>query len=164
MTEAEFKVGQVVCLRATRRTPAASRTVAYKVLRLLPLRGADRSYVIKTILEREERIADHDELVLLSALWRSSISPLLEKDNVMTDDRIEAFGDDIHVLRGPGDGWRVRQGDEFVSSANYRLRAHAMAFARAFAFSSHADMIVHGRGGLRTRHAHASLSYPTTLD
>ncbi len=68
MREAEFKVGQLVCLRDTERNRAAGRTIAYKVLRLMPMQGRDRSYGVKSILEREERFVDHNELVLSSAL------------------------------------------------------------------------------------------------
>lgn len=82
----------------------------------------------------------------------------------MTNVFIEASGNDIHVMRGPGEAWLVARGGRVVASANYRLRAHAVAFARAFAFNAHADMIVHDSGGHTTRHARASLSYPTALD
>jgi hypothetical protein len=74
MTETEFKVGQLVCLRHTDRDRAAGRTVAYKILRLLPMRGSDRSYGVKTILEPEERLVDHSELVLPSALSSAGAS------------------------------------------------------------------------------------------
>jgi hypothetical protein len=82
----------------------------------------------------------------------------------MTNDRIPTSGRDIHVVRGPGEAWMVAQGGQFLATTNYRLRAHAMAFARAVAHSVHADMIVHDRGGRSTRHTQASLSYPTSLD
>ena len=82
----------------------------------------------------------------------------------MTNDHIAATGRDIHVLRGPDEAWMVAQSGQFLASTNYRRRAHAMAFARAVAYSVHADMIVHDLGGRSTRHARASLSYPTSLD
>jgi hypothetical protein len=82
----------------------------------------------------------------------------------MTNNRITISGRDIHVMRGPGKAWIVAHGGQFLVSANYRLRAHAVAFARAVAFGAHADMIVHDLGGRSTRHTRASLSYPTSLD
>jgi hypothetical protein len=78
--------------------------------------------------------------------------------------RREPSESEIHVLRGAGETWLVKHGEAPVAFASYRLRSHAMAFARAVAFSSNADMIVHDLCGLRTRHARASLSYPTSLD
>ncbi|MBX9863185.1 MAG: DUF2188 domain-containing protein [Hyphomicrobium sp.] len=82
----------------------------------------------------------------------------------MTHDHVEASVREIHVVHGPGESWRVREGGQILASSSYRLRAHAMAFARAVAFQVHADMIVHDRSGGRTRHGRASLSYPTSLD
>lgn len=82
----------------------------------------------------------------------------------MTQHDATTSGIDIHVMRGPGEAWRVAQGEHLLASANFRFRAHAMAFARAVAFSSHADMIVHELGGDSTRYRRASLSYPISLD
>lgn len=82
----------------------------------------------------------------------------------MTNDRITISGRDIHVVHGPGNAWMVAQGGQLLASANYRLRAHAVAFARAVAYGAHADMIVHEQSGRITRHTRASLSYPTSLD
>lgn len=82
----------------------------------------------------------------------------------MTDNHLETSRSDIHVLRGSGETWLIKQGEASAAIASYRRRSHAMAFARAFAHSSHSDMIVHGLCGLRTRHGRASLSYPTSLD
>ncbi len=79
MTGPEFKVGQVVCLRAADGDAAAGRAVAYKILRLLPRRGRAQSYGVKTILEPDERFADHDELVLLSARGGSSVTSLPDR-------------------------------------------------------------------------------------
>lgn len=82
----------------------------------------------------------------------------------MTHDHVEASVRDIHVVHGPGEAWVVKRGGQIFASSSYRLRAHAMAFARAVAFGAHADMIVHDRSGIRTRYGRASLSYPTSLD
>lgn len=87
------------------------------------------------------------------------------KDNVMTSFRIgRPDGRDIHVVRGPNQSWLVKQGEKRLSAPSYRICAHAMAFARAAAHGSHADMIVHETGGRETRYVRASLSYPRSLD
>jgi hypothetical protein len=82
----------------------------------------------------------------------------------MTQHDIRTSGIDIHVKPGAGGAWRVAKGEQLFASANYRFRAHAMAFARAVASGSHADMIVHDRFGHITRYQRASLSYPVSLD
>jgi hypothetical protein len=79
MTAAKFKVGQMVCLKAAVRDAAAGKAVGYKILRLLHQQGRDWSYLVKTILERDARFAEQDELMLLSALWSSSVTTLPEK-------------------------------------------------------------------------------------
>ncbi|MDQ8698234.1 DUF2188 domain-containing protein [Hyphomicrobium sp. LHD-15] len=73
-------------------------------------------------------------------------------------------GRDIHVVRGPNGSWLVKQGVNRLSAPSYRIRAHAVAFARAAAHGSRSDMIVHDISGLQTRYSHASLSYPSALD
>jgi len=82
----------------------------------------------------------------------------------MTSFRIGTTGRDIHVVRGPDENWLVKQGTILLASASYRVRAHAMAFARAVAYGAHADMIVHDLSGATTLHTRASLSYPVVLD
>lgn len=74
-----FKVGQVVCFVGMTRDSAAARFVAYKILRLRPRHGRGPSYCVKTILEHDERFADHEELVLLSTLWNSSVTAFPER-------------------------------------------------------------------------------------
>jgi hypothetical protein len=82
----------------------------------------------------------------------------------MTQHNIRTSDIDIHVKRGPGGAWKVAKGEHLLASANYRLRAHAIAFARAVAYRAHADMVVHDLGGRTTRYQRASLSYPVSLD
>jgi hypothetical protein len=81
----------------------------------------------------------------------------------MTSFPIGTAGRDIHVVRGADEAWLVKRGKMPLSSS-YRVRAHAMAFARAVAYSARADMIVHDLSGAKTRHTRASLSYPVSLD
>ena len=82
----------------------------------------------------------------------------------MAFDRTATSASDVHVVRGPGQLWTVAQDGQIATSAKYRLRGHAVAFARAVAFAAHSDMIVHEPTGCSTRHLRASLSYPTSLD
>jgi hypothetical protein len=70
----EFKVGQVVCLLGMPHDPATASVVRYKILRLRHRDGRYPSYCVKTILEAEERFADHEELILFSKLWSSSVT------------------------------------------------------------------------------------------
>jgi hypothetical protein len=82
----------------------------------------------------------------------------------MTSKRITTSDCDIHVWRGPGETWMVAQGERPLASAHYRLQAHAVAFARAFALSAHSELVIHDPGGRSRRLPRASLSYPTRLD
>ena len=81
----------------------------------------------------------------------------------MRTNRITSFRD-VHVIRGHGQRWTVAQEGQIATAANYRLRSHAVAFARAFAFAAHADVIVHELAGHSTRYTRTSLGYPTLLD
>lgn len=63
-----------------------------------------------------------------------------------------------------GDGrWRVAEtgADELET---FRLKAHALAFARAVALSRGVDLFVAGRNGGGVRQGRHTLTYPTTLD
>lgn len=71
---------------------------------------------------------------------------------------------DIHVKRSKRELWEVIQGNTATILASYRLKGHAMALARAVAFNGRVEMIVHDIDGGTTRHARASLTYPTLLE
>jgi hypothetical protein len=61
LTNAKFKVGQLVDFRPVRASlPASSRE--YKILRLLPREGIEQEYRIKSVTEIFERIAKESEL------------------------------------------------------------------------------------------------------
>ena len=70
----------------------------------------------------------------------------------------------IHVGFEKEMAWLVTRGNERAAIGTYRVRAHAMAFARAVAYSCHVEVVVHERNGQVAHHARASLSYPTSLD
>ncbi len=70
---------------------------------------------------------------------------------------------DIHVSRDRGSAWLVTERGRRSEMARYRMREHAMAFARAVAYGRRAEMIVHEIDGRVVRHARTSLTYPTLL-
>jgi hypothetical protein len=70
---------------------------------------------------------------------------------------------DIHVGQGENKAWLVQQG-QLPNLASCRLKDHAIAFARAVAFSRRVEMIVHEINGRALRHARPSLTYPVRLD
>jgi hypothetical protein len=70
---------------------------------------------------------------------------------------------DIHVGRSENKYWLVTRGGQRTELGSYRLKDHAMAFARAVAFNLHVEMIVHELYGHNTRHHRASLTCPTSL-
>lgn len=71
---------------------------------------------------------------------------------------------DVYVERAVCGAWLVTRRGERAPFATCRLRLHALAFARAMAFSLRVEMIVRDVGGGLTRHRRASLTYPTFLD
>jgi hypothetical protein len=70
----------------------------------------------------------------------------------------------VHVRRGEDEAWLVKKSYHVHALASYRLKSHALAYARALAFSCRVDMIVHDLDDRTTRHDRASLTYPTRLD
>ncbi|HEX2839650.1 hypothetical protein [Hyphomicrobium sp.] len=53
----------MVCLKDAISHPVVGRVTSYKILALLPRHGRRWLYRVKTILEREARVAEQDELV-----------------------------------------------------------------------------------------------------
>jgi hypothetical protein len=191
MASHKFRVGQVVDFNPSQVGVTASAR-EYKILRLLPHEGSERLYAIKTIVEPLERVGkesglahgtcgDAQRSVLKYGERRTLFAPLSssaletryddgfgERTNEMTvkEGRLQKIvkcDDDIHVGRGENKSWLVTRGNQRTELASYRLKNHAMAFARAVAFSRHAEMIVHDRDGRSTRHQRAALTYPTSL-
>jgi len=74
------------------------------------------------------------------------------------------FDSNFHVGIGLGEVWVVTRHGTAVSSTRYRLKCHAMAFARAMAFRSDVEMIVHELDGHMVVHQRPSLTYPIALD
>ena len=72
--------------------------------------------------------------------------------------------EDVHVERDESEAWHVTRGGQRGPVSGFRLRDHAMAYARAVAFNRHVEMIVHGINGRIMRYQRASLTYPVSLD
>lgn len=70
---------------------------------------------------------------------------------------------DIHVSQDRSKTWLVTERGRRLEIASYRVRAHAMAFARAVAYGRRAEMVVYETDGRVVRHARTSLTYPTSL-
>ncbi len=157
MASHKFRVGQMVGFDPSLSAGDRPSRRGYKILRLLLRKGGECCYQIKTIEEPLERVVRESELVLHSSL-------LTHHDGVAPGALAGTRRRDVHVARGPKTTWLVRRGSQPAELVSYRLKAHAMAFARALAFSTGVDMIVHDLDGVVTRYSRASLTYPTWLD
>lgn len=72
---------------------------------------------------------------------------------------------DVHVAwQSDRKNWQVAPVNHENLARNFRLKAHALAFARAVASSRHAELIERDPSGRVIRHGKDSLSYPTRLD
>jgi hypothetical protein len=72
---------------------------------------------------------------------------------------------DIHVSHETDAGWTVIQAADTESRlyGQFRVRAHAEAFARALAHRGRVSLIVHHRDGREARVPASALSYPARL-
>ena len=61
-----FRVGQSVDFNPSPRNGVPASAREYKILKLLPHEGGERTYRIKTIAEMFERVAKESELVAAS--------------------------------------------------------------------------------------------------
>jgi len=72
---------------------------------------------------------------------------------------------DVHVAwQSDRRDWQVAPVNHSDLARNFRLKAHALAFARAVALSLDAELVERDSTGRVKRHGKESLSYPTTLD
>lgn len=72
--------------------------------------------------------------------------------------------DEIHVELHEDKAWHITRGRQRQHIDSYRLKDHAMAYARAVAYGLHAELISHDANGCVTRHERASLTYPVCLE
>jgi hypothetical protein len=68
----------------------------------------------------------------------------------------------IHVKQRPCGSWNV-SGDEGLFSRSFRIRAHAVAFGRALAFTTGSTLFFYDADGSRVRQSRASMTYPLVL-
>ncbi len=69
----------------------------------------------------------------------------------------------VDVLPSGAESWVVRDGQD-DAIGRYRFKRHAIAFARAVAFSHHVELFVQERDGRVVRHPRHTLTYPKVLD
>jgi hypothetical protein len=72
--------------------------------------------------------------------------------------------DYIHVTKRHAASWSVRSGERDLCLLTFRLKPHAVAYARAMAFSRKLTLFVDNRNGVAVRQASSSLTYPVFLD
>lgn len=76
-----------------------------------------------------------------------------------------AVGNDAHVSLDDNGAWIVSRGERCSHIVGrYRRKVHAMAFARAVAYSRRGEMIVHCLNARPVRHSTETLTYPIHLD
>lgn len=68
----------------------------------------------------------------------------------------------IHVERSVCGSWSVNS-DYGQISRSFRLRAHAVAFGRAVAFTTGSTLFFYYADGSRVRQTRASMTYPLVL-
>ena len=72
---------------------------------------------------------------------------------------------DFIRVRRRGDGaWTVFRGPQGLMLLAFRLKAHAVAYARAISFSGKLALFVDDKGGTGVRQSSSSLTYPRVLD
>lgn len=69
----------------------------------------------------------------------------------------------IHVKQRPCGSWNV-SGDGVMVTRLFRIRAHAVAFGRALAFSTRSALFFYGADGARIQQSKASMTYPRVLE
>lgn len=73
-------------------------------------------------------------------------------------------GDYVRVALQIDKKWIVNRGVHQRALHSFRLKSHAIAYARAISFSNKIPLFVNDRTGQAMRQSSASLTYPTSLD
>jgi hypothetical protein len=71
---------------------------------------------------------------------------------------------DVNVSQIPSGSWLVDPGTALAPNRVFKKRDHAIAWARALAFSTGVRMFIHGPDGIAVLQAKESLTYPLMLD
>ena len=72
--------------------------------------------------------------------------------------------DFIRVTRRRDGMWAVFRGPHDLVLLAFRLKAHAVAYARAVSFSGKLALFVDDKSGIGIRQSSSSLTYPILLD
>jgi hypothetical protein len=72
--------------------------------------------------------------------------------------------DFIRVTRRSDGVWAVFRGSQKLALLAFRLKTHAVAYARAISFSLKLSLFVDDKSGIGVRQTSASLTYPMILD
>lgn len=72
--------------------------------------------------------------------------------------------DYIRVTRRSDGAWAVFRGSQGLVLLAFRLKTHAIAYARAISFTGRLALFVDDKFGIGVRQSCASLTYPKILD
>lgn len=70
----------------------------------------------------------------------------------------------IRVIEGPERVWTVLREPETRQLLSFMIKSHAIAYARAVAFSEKVTLFIDDGRGVGIRQSAASLTYPTQLN
>jgi hypothetical protein len=73
-------------------------------------------------------------------------------------------GEYVRVSEGPESAWMVLRGPHRKSVLSFKVKSHAVAFARAVSFSRKLTLFIDDRCGVAIRQSPTSLTYPTVLN
>ncbi|WP_423414970.1 DUF2188 domain-containing protein [Hyphomicrobium sp. B1] len=72
--------------------------------------------------------------------------------------------DFIRVTRRSDGAWAVFRGSQGLALLAFRVKAHAVAYARAISFSRKLTLFVDDKFGIGVRQSYPSLTYPRILN
>jgi hypothetical protein len=70
----------------------------------------------------------------------------------------------VRVTRRQEAMWRVEGGLSRASQQHFRIKSHAVAYARAMSWSSQSQLFIDDDAGIPVRQTRASMTYPVKLD
>ena len=74
------------------------------------------------------------------------------------------FQNVMRVTRSPEKSWSVESGRIRASKQDFRLKDHAIAYARAMSWSKQLTLFIDDDSGTPVRQSRESLTYPIRLD
>lgn len=70
----------------------------------------------------------------------------------------------VRVTRRHETMWRVEDGPSRARGLHFRIKSHAVAYARALSWSSQSQLFIDDEAGTPVRQTRASMTYPVKLD